>query len=293
MRGSGQKKSPSGLGSKRAGTKKVVAPSITPRPSASSDNSATLTEKFVQLPKRFLRRCDIGAPAKLVWGVIVDRIGKNEVSWPGYGRIAQDTGLHRDTVKRSIAELIAARVLLKISRAPGLSNEYAIPDPTTECSEHPAQRAPGATSPEGGGNEHSDPVQRALIENYTHELYPVNETNERSADKKPSKFSKAECESVYQAYPRKVGKAAAVKAIGKALQVLAKRGTPEPATWLLNRVEVYAGSPAGQQGKYTPHPATWFNQERYDDDDREWTNASGDDRSSREFPEPPKTARRL
>lgn len=75
---------------------------------------------------------------------------------------------------------------------------------------------------------------------------------------------------IYHAYPRKVGKAAAVRAIEKSLDDLTKRGTPDPAEWLLEKTKTFAKSPAGNRGSYTPHPATWFNQARYDDDPSEW-----------------------
>jgi len=52
---------------------------------------------------------------------------------------------------------------------------------------------------------------------------------------------------------------------------LAMAGITEPAEWLLNRVTLFAKSPAGQREKFTPHPSTWFNQGRYHDDDGEWS----------------------
>lgn len=70
-------------------------------------------------------------------------------------------------------------------------------------------------------------------------------------------------EDIYQAYPRHVGKQAALKSIRKAMQ----DHDPE---WLLARVRLFASSPKGQAGRYCPYPATWFNQGRFDDDDREW-----------------------
>jgi hypothetical protein len=84
------------------------------------------------------------------------------------------------------------------------------------------------------------------------------------------RFSANEIEQVYQAYPRKVGKAAALKAIEKALRVIAKRGRGDPVEWLLDRVKTYAQSPDGNNGRYTPHPSRWMNESRYDDDDAEW-----------------------
>jgi hypothetical protein len=69
----------------------------------------------------------------------------------------------------------------------------------------------------------------------------------------------ATAQAIYDAYPRKVGKPAAVKAIAKALAKI-------PAEELLARVQAFAESRKGQDPNFTPHPATWFNQERYADD---------------------------
>lgn len=74
---------------------------------------------------------------------------------------------------------------------------------------------------------------------------------------------------IYNAYPRKVGKAAALKAILAALR-------KERFDILLEATGKFAASPAGRRGAYTPHPATWFNHERWLDDTTEWER-SGDD----------------
>jgi len=75
---------------------------------------------------------------------------------------------------------------------------------------------------------------------------------------------------IYAAYPRHVGRAAAFRAIERALMRLRDRGIPNPHQWLLQRVERFARTPKGQSGQYCPYPATWFNQGRYDDDPTEW-----------------------
>jgi hypothetical protein len=79
-------------------------------------------------------------------------------------------------------------------------------------------------------------------------------------------------DAIYQQYPRHVGKAAALKAIRVALRGIASRlGAPsDPAAWLTERVKRYADARAGQDPQFTPHPATWFNQGRFDDDPAEW-----------------------
>jgi uncharacterized protein YdaU (DUF1376 family) len=66
---------------------------------------------------------------------------------------------------------------------------------------------------------------------------------------------------IYEAYPRKVGKDAALKAISNALRKIDKE--PE---WLLQRTIAYASTRRNEDPQFTPHPATWFNQGRYNDE---------------------------
>lgn len=79
--------------------------------------------------------------------------------------------------------------------------------------------------------------------------------------------------AIYDAYPRKIGRQAALKAIEKALKV-------KPYEELLERTQAYAAAVrswstdfrySGSSGKDTcPYPASWFNAGRYDDDPAEW-----------------------
>jgi hypothetical protein len=82
-----------------------------------------------------------------------------------------------------------------------------------------------------------------------------------------------QCVDIYMSYPRRVGKGKAIESIAKALDLIAadqKSTTTEAAAWLLDKVKQYAASPAGKRGAFTPHPSTWMNQQRYDDDAIEW-----------------------
>lgn len=73
-------------------------------------------------------------------------------------------------------------------------------------------------------------------------------------------------EQIYGAYPRHTARDAAYKAIKK---VLAKK----PFVELLLIVQIYAAQTAKRiadgklEKEFIPHPSTWFNQGRYDDDD--------------------------
>ena len=73
-------------------------------------------------------------------------------------------------------------------------------------------------------------------------------------------------ESVYEAYPRKVGRPVALRAIEKAL-------TTTDHETLLKATVAYAEARRGQDQQFTPMPATWFNQQRYLDEPSTWTNS--------------------
>lgn len=87
----------------------------------------------------------------------------------------------------------------------------------------------------------------------------------------PPKVDDATALEIYQRYPRKVGRTAALRAIKRALARIAESGeASDPAAYLRQQVEAFAESAAGKAGKYTPHPATWMNAGRYDDAAEEW-----------------------
>lgn len=71
-------------------------------------------------------------------------------------------------------------------------------------------------------------------------------------------------EKIYKAYPRRSGKKNALMSIRKALR-------DNSFDYLLEKTEAYAKlwqgvSPSHPDFQFIPHPATWFNQERYDDE---------------------------
>lgn len=72
-------------------------------------------------------------------------------------------------------------------------------------------------------------------------------------------------EKVYTLYPRKVGKPSAIKAI-----IRASKETDFPV--LCEKTEAYSKACIGKDPQYIPHPATWFNQQRYNDDPATWGN---------------------
>lgn len=91
-------------------------------------------------------------------------------------------------------------------------------------------------------------------------------------------------EEWYAAYPRHEAKHAASAAYGRRLQTIAlNRGTSrdEAHVWLVEVTRQFAASPAGRAGQFTPHPATWLNEGRYDDDQTEWSKNGSDTNGSK------------
>jgi len=91
----------------------------------------------------------------------------------------------------------------------------------------------------------------------------------RNHQEKPSEdilLNSQLCEKLYSLYPRHIGRANALRAISQALKKVS-------AADLLAAVERYAAAVKTWPDKdraFVPHPATWFNQERWLDDRKEW-----------------------
>ena len=85
---------------------------------------------------------------------------------------------------------------------------------------------------------------------------------------KESKISK-----IYQEYPRKVAPKKAKEKIEIALR-------ENDFEFLLDRVQQYAKCVNGSEKQFIPYPATWFHQERFNDDPKEWVAQKEDKENS-------------
>ena len=77
----------------------------------------------------------------------------------------------------------------------------------------------------------------------------------------------SQCEEIYSLYPKKIGKGSAIKSIEKALTKISFEE-------LSRIVNIYCAKIAWKEKQYIPSPSTWFNQERWEDDQSEWENPS-------------------
>ena len=88
---------------------------------------------------------------------------------------------------------------------------------------------------------------------------------ERKGKERKGKESIASSDAleIYQLYPRKEARPVALKAIEKALKKIS-------ADELRAAVVEFAKAQAGQEARFIPHPATWFNAERWTDERSTW-----------------------
>ena len=86
-------------------------------------------------------------------------------------------------------------------------------------------------------------------------------------DGRMPKASNDIADSIYAAYPRKVGKLAALKAIRLALKEAAFSDVLQATSAFADATTRW---PAADRAQFIPHPATWFNRGSYMDDPKEW-----------------------
>ena len=217
--------------------------------------------RFMRIPKDMVARRDLTPTAKLVYASLWDRAGDKNSCWPSQQTIADDVGISSRAVSRAVVQLEqageltietylgrACRYRLDL-RQNGVGTYAKLADvPTPNCHTTSAKKAEVPT-PNWRTNETNT---RRIKDN---NIPPSNRINSE------------EIEAIYKAYPKHVGRRAALASIERALGRIRKARPEERATgWLLSRTQEYAASRNGSDAQFTPHPATWFNQDRFEDE---------------------------
>jgi hypothetical protein len=143
--------------------------------------------------------------------------------------------------------------------------------PVSKQQEVQAKRYGGA---KGGRSTSEAKAEAARINGAKHDPSSTQAgTQRKGKERKGMEYiARSEDLAIYDAYPRKVGREAALKAIAKAQQQI-------DASKLLERVQRYAAATSrwsDTDKRFIPHPATWFNQGRYADDPQTWNRNEAD-----------------
>jgi hypothetical protein len=182
---------------------------------------------------------------------LVVRVARRGTCWESVTNIAQGCRLDRKTVKTVVRNLVHRGLLRRVDRV-GLSSVLSLGD--RHCWETQAQTAPqGAKRPRVFNTP--PPGPNDTPRRYSHKVTPL-------------KVLPSIVETIYQAYPRRVGKLAASRAITAAL----KKGIKGED--LLAVTQRFAKAWEGETDLfYCPHPSTWFSEERYADAPESWRRA--------------------
>jgi DNA-binding transcriptional MocR family regulator len=196
---------------------------------------------------------------KLILLAIADYAGRdNNSAWPAITTLAARCGVSRITAVRAVRELEKLN-LVSVENRSNKTNIYRLPVDEKEGYQRdtPYQKDTPVVSERysGGIREIPEPVRNQLGTSKDDE----------------------QVESLYAAYPRKVGKPAALASIRKAIKrEAAKADLGMTPAALLAKTRLWAT--ACQQrtaeepdsAKYIKHPATWFNQQGYLEPAAEW-----------------------
>jgi len=205
---------------------------------------------------------------KLVLVMLADRANADGECWPSVATLMVETGLSDRSVQRSIADLEACGAIERRDRR-GTSTVYRCTmkaiEPPTQC--HPRQTVttdtvspppptvchptPDTVSPKPLLNPQEEERKKESLKTYTLPLAARVTGKPVVCDDGFDGF--------WHLYPRKVGKGAARKAWAAAI------GKTSVA-------EIMAGLARWQpppDSKFTPHPATWLNAERWADEEED------------------------
>lgn len=102
---------------------------------------------------------------------------------------------------------------------------------------------------------------------------PASDVSKPKKKRTPKTYS-AEFNAWWSVYPRQENKGEAQKAFDRAIDCIMadrKMDRREALEWLMLITEAYAKTPAGRAGRFTPHPGTWLNQKKFDDNTASWS----------------------
>lgn len=228
-----------------------------------------------KMARRFIRRaCDADhnvATALSVYDTLTE-IASDEQSpvfTTTHAYVASMSGVSVRTVQKHLSTFVHLGLLVISTPRVKAPSTYTL----IACAVEKSSTGNGCASFGNGGSGGSMPTSE--------ELSKKQENNHgKSAligiDPPPSVAAQITPQEIYDAYPRKQGRALALQAIQKAI-------AKHPPQHILDRVTAYAHAVAHwpeSERHFIPHPATWFQRESYADDPRHWVRAGGGDRAS-------------
>lgn len=139
---------------------------------------------------------------------------------------------------------------------------------SVETSHHQGDDQPSTSHHQGDDKEkaglHYTTQQNTTQQNTTKQFSASDDEILKKESLSKNSYSK-EFDDWYLSYPRRVGKPKAFKAFAGALTRI-KAKHDDPIGWLTTQTARYKKAVANQEMQFVPHPSTWLNNDRYDDD---------------------------
>lgn len=219
-----------------------------------------LTENFTTLPNALLRDTRLSFKARGMLAMILS----NADTWEAHQTWLVSQGTEgREAIRSGMAELEEAGYAVFCERKDELGRFsqviwtfYDVPVSDDERSNDLSDKRPYDGNPSDGNPTDGFPTDGNPSTKKEH-------IQKNNLQKTITESANDLSEEIYNAYPRKIGRPAAIKAIKAALRC----SDPQH---VLERTLAYAAARRGEDAQFTPHPATWFNQHRFNDDPKTW-----------------------
>jgi len=207
--------------------------------------------------------------ARLVMLVLADHADENGESYPSIRRIVEMTRATRRSVQYAIRDLEREGLIRTViggrnrDGSSKRSNRYRIQ--ISRLADKGATIAP--IGRERAQPLHPEGATIAPEPSLNRQIEPSIEPSSLQGEGERGSFHEVTAEMIYAAYPRRVEKAAALKAIRDVIKL------GKAPTWLLARVYAFAAAvdrwPV-EAVQFVPYPAKWFRNGCFDDDPRQW-----------------------
>jgi hypothetical protein len=206
-------------------------------------------DRFAPVPEALLYDSTIPADAVRVYGVLRRHGDDPRNCYPSHARIAAKIGKSARSVPGWIRQLEQAGWIERVPRFTASgdpdSNGYRV---------FMRVRERGVRAGEQGGVDAGEQGGSALDSAPKESKRNESKRNEKTLDLDDAAF-----DEWWKVFPLKKAKPSARKAYDRARQSTS-------TVVLLDGARRYAAERAGQDPKYTAHPATWLNQRRWEDD---------------------------
>lgn len=202
------------------------------------------------IPDWLLESEGVSMNAKLIYALLCRYAGEDGKCYPSQSTLADKMKCTRRAVNNWLKELEEARM---IERQRRFTDDGNYTSTLYRFLMHPDMQGGSELNSHG-----SEPPFTGVVNGRSHGL--VNHRSHKENHIEENQLRETE---IFEIYPKKAGKKAALKAISEALK---EKDFEE----LADVVRRYAEAMRHTEPQYIPNPAKWFEEGRYDDDPAAW-----------------------